>query len=85
MAETVLDTKKKPAELEVDWIRQSQPMTNGQTTAMVGQFFSLGGIAGIVQRMVVLPSGVVRVTLRTEEQTERSLLLWPTGMEGRVP
>lgn len=86
MAETVLDKKPKAEGIDVDWIRQSQPMTNGNSTVQVGSFFSLAGVAGVVQRMTVLPNGVVRVAVKDEAEGGNSgvILLWPTGMEGRV-
>ena len=87
--DTVLDAKQKAVPkdgIELDWLRQSQPMTNGQTTVQVGSFFSLGGVQGIVRRMTKLPDGVVRVVCESKEEGGNggTILLWPTGMEGRV-
>jgi hypothetical protein len=89
MADTVLDAKQKAAPkdgIDIDWLRQSQPMTNGDTTAKVGASLSIGGVSGIVKRMTMLPNGVVRVTIEATQQggADGTILLWPTGMEGRV-
>jgi hypothetical protein len=88
VAMTQHDGKAASKAIEPDWSQDTDvrilffdaPLrTTGNSSIAVGEFFPSGGtVSGVVERLVLIPSGVVRATIRDAATGRSGVLVFGT-------